>query len=67
MRGFYGGKTRRIKYKEMNNVLWQEGTKQHPLKLIVLAPTPYKKIKKGKLYYRQPAYLFCTDINKYKW
>lgn len=62
MTGFYGGKVRQIKYKEASNVLWQGGTKTRPLKLIVLAPTPYKKRKKGKLYYRQPAYLLCTDI-----
>lgn len=63
MEGFYGGKRRRIKYKEVNNVLWQGGTRMRPLKLIVLAPTPYKKRKKGKLYYKQPAYLLCTDIS----
>lgn len=63
MEGFYGGKRRRIKYKEVNNVFWQGGTRTRPLKLIVLAPTPYRKRKKGKLYYKQPAYLLCTDIN----
>jgi hypothetical protein len=41
--GFYGGKTRRIRYKEVSDVLWQGGTKLRLLKLIVLAPTPYRK------------------------
>lgn len=63
MRGFYGGKMREIKYKEVNHVLWQGGTRQHPLKLIVIAPTPYRKRKNGKLYYRDPAYLLCTDVD----
>ena len=27
-----------------------------------MAPTPYRKRKSGKLYYRQPAYLFTTDL-----
>jgi hypothetical protein len=62
MVGFYGGKPRVIKYKELNHVLWQGGTKTRPLKLIVLAPTPYRKRKREKLYYRQPAYLLCTDV-----
>ncbi len=62
MVGFYGGKERVIKYKEVNNVLWQGGTKTRPLKLIVLAPTPYRKRKTGRLYYRKPAYLLCTDV-----
>lgn len=62
MEGFYGGKKRRIKYKEINHILWQGGTKTRPLKLIVLAPTPYRKKIKGRLYYKQPAYLLCTDI-----
>lgn len=62
MEGFYGGKMRHIRYKEVDRVLWQGGTKTRSLKLIVLAPTPYRKRKKGKLYYRQPAYLLCTDV-----
>jgi len=61
MTGFYGGKARIIKYKQVNNILWQGGTKDRKLMLIVLAPTPYRKRKKGKLYYRQPGYLLCTD------
>ena len=27
-----------------------------------MAATPYRKRKSGKLYYRQPAYLLCTDL-----
>ncbi len=62
MQGFYGGRMRSIRYKEVTNVLWQGGTKTRPLKLIVLAPTPYQKRKNSRLYYRQPAYLLCTDV-----
>jgi hypothetical protein len=32
------------------------------LRLIVLAPTPYRKRKSSKLYYRQPAYLLTSDL-----
>jgi hypothetical protein len=43
-------------------VYWQRGTKQRPLRLIVIAPTPYRKRKSKKLYYRDPAYLLTTDL-----
>lgn len=59
---FYGGKRRKIRYKEMNQVLWQGGARRRILRLLVVAPTPYRKRKSGKLYYRQPAYLLTTDL-----
>ena len=58
---FYGGKRRKIRYKEVAEVYWQSGAKQRPLRLIVIAPTPYRKSKSKKLYYRDPAYLLTTD------
>jgi hypothetical protein len=60
---FHGGEWRKIRYKEVNNVLWQHGAKRKFLKLIVIAPTPYRLTKKGKLLYRLPAYLLCTDTD----
>jgi len=59
---FYGGKRRRLRYKEVDSVYWQRGAKQRPLRLLVLAPTPYRKSKSKKLYYRDPAYLLTTDL-----
>jgi len=59
---FYGGKRRKIRYKEVTSVHWQRGAKQRPLRLIVIAPTPYRKTKSKKLYYRDPAYLLTTDL-----
>ena len=59
---FYGGKRRKIRYKEVVNVYWQSGAKQRPLRLIAIAPTPYRKSKNKKLYYRDPAYLLTTDL-----
>jgi len=32
------------------------------MRLIVIAPTPYRLRLKGKLYYRDPAYLLTTDL-----
>ncbi len=59
---FYGGKRRKIRYKEVSQVLWQSGAKTRLLRLFVIAPTPYRKRKSSKLYYRQPAFLLCTDL-----
>ena len=59
---FYGGKRRKMRYKEVAEVYWQRGAQQRPLRLLVLAPTPYRKSKRKKLYYRDPAYLFTSDL-----
>jgi len=58
---FYGGKRREVRYKQVANVYWQGGAKKLPLRLIVIAPTPYRKSKSKKLYYRDPAYLLTSD------
>jgi len=59
---FYGGKWRKVRYKEVSMVYWQGGAGRCPLRLLVVAPTPYRKRKSSKLYYRQPAYLLTTDL-----
>jgi hypothetical protein len=59
---FYGGKRRKIRYKEVSNLYWQRGAGRRPLRLIVIAPTPYRKRKSMRLYYRDPAYLLTTDL-----
>jgi len=60
---FYGGKRRKIRYKDLVGVHWRRGGGQIPLRLLVVAPTPYRKRKSSRLYYRQPAYLLTTDLN----
>jgi len=57
---FYGGKRRPIRYKELQEVLWQGGARRRLLRLFVIAPTPYRKRLSGRLYYRDPAYLLTT-------
>jgi hypothetical protein len=59
---FYGGQRRKIRYKEAAGVLWQRGAQRRPLRLIVIAPTPYRKRKSGRFYYRQPAYLLTSIV-----
>jgi hypothetical protein len=57
---FYGGEWREIRYKEVEKVLWERGTKRKRLRLIVLAPLPY--VRGGKRHYRDPAYLLATSL-----
>jgi hypothetical protein len=59
---FYGGKRRRIRYKEVTGLLWQGGARKRPLRLFVIAATPYRKRRSGKLYYHHPAFLLTTMI-----
>ena len=60
---FYGGKRRKIRYKDVAGVCWQRGAGRRPLRLIVIAPTPYRKSKSSRLYYRDPAYLLTSDLH----
>jgi hypothetical protein len=61
VRLFHGGKSRRVRYKEVNEVLWRRGGRQRRLRLLVLAPTAYRKTKAGRPYYREKAFLLCDD------
>jgi hypothetical protein len=58
---FFGGAVRELRFKRVENVLWQGGTKTRPLTLLVLAPTAYKNTKSGRSLYRNPAFLLCTS------
>jgi hypothetical protein len=58
---FHGGKYRRIRYKDVGQLLWRGGGGRRLLRLLVLAPTPYRKTKAGRRYYREKAYLLCDD------
>ncbi len=57
-----GGTPRQVRYKQITGVLWQGGAKRKPLRLFVIAPTPYRLSPAARLYYRQPAYLLVTDF-----
>jgi hypothetical protein len=60
---FYGGKRRKVRYKIVEPVLWQRGAQQRPLRLIVIAPTPYRTARSRKPSYRDPAYLLTSDLS----
>lgn len=60
----YGGDFREVRYKEVAKVLWKGGAKRRPLRLLIIAPTPYRAPGSGRRsYYRQPAYLLTTDLD----
>ena len=59
---FHGGCFREVRYKEVAGVYWQSGGQKRELRLLVVAPVGYRLIKKGRKYYRQPAYLLTTDL-----
>lgn len=59
---FYGGKRRKVRYKEVTGVLWQGGARRRLLRLLVIAPTAYRKRKSARLYYRHPAFLLTTVL-----
>lgn len=59
---YFGGRLRSIRYKEVQGVLWQRGGGTRKLRLIVIAPLPYKLSKHARTNYRDPAYLLTTDL-----
>lgn len=54
---WFGGARREIKYKTLDNILWQRVAKRKRLRLIVIAATPYRLSPCMPRYYRQPAFL----------
>ncbi len=58
----YAGRRRWIRYKVVPGVLWQRGSGTRRLRLIVVAPQPYKLSKQARPNYRDPAYLLTTDL-----
>ncbi len=60
---FYAGEKRKVRYKELKQVLWQTGGQRKLLRIFVIAPTPYRAYcnGRGRTYYREPAYLLTTD------
>jgi hypothetical protein len=59
---WHGGRRRELRYKEQLGVLWQTGAGTRRLRLLVVAPIPYRRTKYSRLYYRRPAFLLTTDL-----
>ncbi len=60
-RTYFGSQCRKLRYKVLDGVLWKRGAGARPLRLIVIAPTPYKMSPRSHINYRDPAYLLTTD------
>jgi len=61
---FHGGDWRQMRYKEVTGIFWPKGGRRRRLRLIILAPTPYRNSPNGRTNYRQPAYLLTTDLKR---
>ena len=59
---YYGGRWRKVRCKEVKRICWRRGALTRPLRLLVIAPQPYKPSPLAKTLYRDPAYLLCTDL-----
>jgi hypothetical protein len=62
VRAFFGGQWRDIRFKEVSSVLWRSAGRDKPLRLIVLAPTPYRVSQNARKYYRQESFLLTDDL-----
>jgi hypothetical protein len=60
---YHGGAWRSVRFKEISSLYWPTGAKRRPLRLLVIAPVPYRNHKDGRLLYRQPAFLLSTDLS----
>jgi hypothetical protein len=61
VRAFAVGKVHDFKLKRLGPVLLRMDRGSHPVQLIVIKPLGYRLKIGGRLLYRQPAYLICTD------
>ena len=61
LRCFVAGEMRDIPVKIMGPVYWRVSGVDLPLLLVVIKPAGYRSRKGGKLQYRRPAFLICTD------
>lgn len=59
---YFGSKCRKVRYKVLDNILWRRGGATRLLRLIVIAPVPYKLSSHSRTHYRDPAYLLTTDL-----
>jgi hypothetical protein len=60
---FIGDKLRPVRFKQLSPVLWQGGGGTLPLRLIVIAPIPYRLSFHSRAFYRRPAYFLCDDLD----
>lgn len=62
LEGFAAGRVHTFKVKMLENVVWRKGGPDCLVRVVVIAPLGYRLRAGGKLLYRQPAFLLCTDL-----
>jgi hypothetical protein len=60
---FMAASAARYAIKDVSGIYWQGGARRRPLRLLVVVPTPYRKRKNGRFYYRRPAFLLTTALS----
>jgi hypothetical protein len=59
---FYGGKRRKVEYKEVAGIFWQGGARKRPLRLLVVRRHSLSQTEERPLVLPQPAYLLTTVV-----
>lgn len=62
IKAFYGGCFRDIRIKEVSGLLWQRGSARQPVRLIVIAPQPYRPSPNSRIRYREAGFLLTKDL-----
>ncbi len=63
VRAFASGQVHAFQIKRMGPLLLRMNKGATPVQIVVIKPLGYRLKKGGKLLYRQPAFLLCTDPN----
>lgn len=59
--GWAAGKKHIFNVKVIKSLKWRTAGQAHTFQLVVIRPLSYRKKNGGKLLYRKPAYLVCSD------
>lgn len=63
VRIYAAGREHDCEVRQLLPLLWRTSGRKLPLRLIVIRPLAYRKSKRSRLLYRQPAYLITTDLD----
>ncbi len=61
VQAYAAGKTHSFRVKTLAPICWRAGGPSQRVRIVAIAPVGYRLTKHGRILYRQPAYLICTD------
>ena len=61
VKSFAAGTQHSFNVKIVKSLKWRAAGKGHTLQMVIIRPLGYRLKKGGKILYRKPAYLICTD------